>query len=86
MTWEQARQLMRKIADLFPGGVDVSLNYSAKTITVNYAPESRVRELARMFAQSYAHNHPEFDRVLTAGERREQYADHYARTIMRLTA
>lgn len=47
---------------------------------------SGMRWVARILTTLYAQQHPEFQRVLTAGERREQYADHYARTIMRLTA
>lgn len=44
------------------------------------------RELARALTKTYALVNPDFMRVLTAAERREQYADYYARTIMRLTA
>jgi len=59
------------------------MKWSTTGVWVN---EHLARSFARGHVLVHAILHPEFSRVLTAGERREQYADEYARTIMRLTA
>lgn len=52
---------------------------------VRLSPD-HARAHARLMTSLHALTHPEYRRVLTDDERREQYADYYARTIMRLTA
>ena len=46
--------------------------------------EAHIRKWARLSARIFAACHPEFRKVLTAGERSEQYADEYARAATRL--
>ena len=59
------------------------MKWSTTEVHIN---EDVARTLARCFTRIYAIGHPEFMRVLTADERREQYADMYARTIMSFAA
>lgn len=50
------------------------------------ADEVQLRHWARWLTRLYVALHPEYKSVLTAGERSEQYADFYARTVMCLIA
>ena len=49
---------------------------------VSLNDEAQIRKIARAFTWMYAYVNPQFKRVLTAGERREQYADYYAKVVM----
>jgi len=49
---------------------------------VRPSDEKQIRKAARWFTQLYALTNPQFKRVLTAGECREQYVDYYAKVVM----
>jgi len=49
---------------------------------VRPSDEDQIRKVARWFTRAYAACNPQFLRVLTAGERCEQYADYYAKVVM----